>query len=139
MKSKKIHSLQAGIFRNLALVFAGTLGLTHAFGQAAAAKPEAPGIASMLVPFGAMFVILYFLSIRPQQKKMKEHQAFLTSLKEGDEVVTTSGIFGTIRSIQDKTITLEIDKGVKLKLLRSQIAQGARAETEVKSEVKVVS
>ena len=66
----------------------------------AAAAPlaaPAPGFGSMLLPFAAMFGVVYFLMIRPQQKKMKEQQEMLTQLKQGDEVVTTSGILGTIR------------------------------------------
>jgi len=120
---------------NLKVLGLGMFGwialMEGASAQAVAAKPEAPGLTAMLVPFGAMFVILYFLSIRPQQKKMKEHQKFISNLKEGDEVLTASGIFGMIRSIQDKTLTLEIDKGVKLKLLKSQISQSVKTDTVV--------
>jgi preprotein translocase subunit YajC len=90
---------------------------------AAAATPgQAPGTGAMLVPFLVMFGIMYFLMIRPQQKRMKEQQSMLGGLKEGDEVLTASGILGTVKTITDKMVTLEIDRNVNLKVLKSQVA-----------------
>ncbi len=91
-------------------------------GTAAAGAPAAPGTGAMLVPFIAMFAIMYFLMIRPQQKKMKEQQSMLSQLKEGDEVLTASGILGTVKSITDKMVSIEIDQGVKLRMMKSQVA-----------------
>lgn len=92
-------------------------------GTAATGAPEAaPGMSSMLVPFAAMFAIMYFLMIRPQQKRAKEQAAMLSALKEGDEVLTTSGILGTVKGITDKVVTLEIDRDVSVKMLKSQVA-----------------
>ena len=76
----------------------------------------------MLMPFGLMFLVIYFLIMRPQQKKMKDHQEVLGKLKYGDEVVNTSGIIGKITGITDKVLTVEIADGVKVKMLRSQVA-----------------
>lgn len=76
----------------------------------------------MLVPFIAMFAIMYFLMIRPQQKRAKEQQNMLSLLKEGDEVLTASGILGTVKGITEKMVTIEIDKDVSLKVLKSQVA-----------------
>lgn len=92
-------------------------------GSSVAGAPAAPGMGSMLVPFALMFAVMYFLMIRPQQKKMKEHQNLLSKLKDGDEVLTTSGILGTVKGITDKVVTLEVDKDVRLKFLKSQVAQ----------------
>nr|PZM92514.1 MAG: preprotein translocase subunit YajC [Pseudomonadota bacterium] len=76
----------------------------------------------MLLPMILVFVIFYFLVIRPQQKQMKKHQEYLNSLKVGDEVVTNSGIFGRIEDIDDKTVRLEIARDVRIRVLKSQIA-----------------
>jgi preprotein translocase subunit YajC len=92
-------------------------------GAAPGANPQAPGTTAMLVPFIAMFAIMYFLMIRPQQKRLKEQQSMLSALKEGDEVLTASGILGTVKSITDRMVTLEIDQNVSLKVLKSQVSQ----------------
>lgn len=75
-----------------------------------------------LFPLIVMFVIFYFLLIRPQQKKAKQHQEFLNSLKKDDMVVTTGGIHGKITGIADNIITLEIAPNVRIKVSRSGIA-----------------
>ncbi len=80
------------------------------------------GIMSMLLMFGAMFAILYFIMIRPQQKQAKKQQALLASLKKGDEVVLTSGIFGKIYLVEDKYLTLEIGDKVRFKVLKQAVS-----------------
>ncbi|HAR41530.1 MAG TPA: preprotein translocase subunit YajC [Bdellovibrionales bacterium] len=82
----------------------------------------------MLVPFIAMFAVVYFLMIRPQQKKMKQQQAMLSSLQTGDEVITNSGIIGRIAGMTEKVVTLEISDGVKIKILRSQVGQVVKGQ-----------
>jgi preprotein translocase subunit YajC len=84
----------------------------------------------MFVPFIFIFVIFYFLIIRPQAKKQKAHQQFVTGLKRGESVVTTSGILGTIEGITDTFVTLEIASGVRIKILRSQILSSQSQITE---------
>lgn len=91
-------------------------------GTPSGAASQQPGAFGMLLPFVLMFVVIYFLIIRPQQKKMKEHQALLGQVKYGDEVVTNGGIFGKVTGITEKVVTVEIADGVKIKLLKSQIA-----------------
>ncbi|RME30600.1 MAG: preprotein translocase subunit YajC [Deltaproteobacteria bacterium] len=76
----------------------------------------------MLLPILLMFVIIYFLIIRPQQKQQKKHKEMLASLNKGDKVITNSGILGTITGMTDATVTLEIAKNVHVKMLRSYIA-----------------
>jgi preprotein translocase subunit YajC len=90
---------------------------------AAAAHAQQPSMLGMAVPFLVMIGIMYFLMIRPQQKKMKEHQTLLTGLKTGDEVVTSAGIIGTIAGMSEKVVTLEVSKNVQLKVLKSQVNQ----------------
>ncbi len=92
-------------------------------GSAAAAAPQQPGALGLALPFIVMLGIMYFLMIRPQQKRMKEHQTLVTSLKNGDEVVTSSGILGTIAGMSEKVVTLEVAKNVQIKVLKSQVNQ----------------
>ena len=78
------------------------------------------GIASF-IPLILIFVIFYFLLIRPQQKKTKEHQVYLTNLKKGDGVVTTGGLHGEITGITDSVVTLEIADNIRVKVSRQHI------------------
>ncbi|MBN2170317.1 MAG: preprotein translocase subunit YajC [Candidatus Krumholzibacteriota bacterium] len=70
----------------------------------------------------AMFAIFYFLIIRPQQKRSKEHKSMLESLSKGDKVVTTGGILGTIIGVRDHVVTLRIEENTKIEVLLSNIA-----------------
>ena len=91
--------------------------------QTAADVPPQPGLFGMAMPFLIMLGIMYFLMIRPQQKRMKEHQSLMSSLKKGDQVVTSAGIFGTISDLDEKTVMLDVSKNVSMKILRSQVNQ----------------
>lgn len=75
-----------------------------------------------LIPFVLMFVIFYFLLIRPQKAKEKEHQKMLSALDKNDEVVTTGGIHGTIVAVKDKTVTIRVDENVKIEIEKNCIA-----------------
>jgi preprotein translocase subunit YajC len=85
------------------------------------------GIVDVLIPFAIIFVIFYFVLIRPQQKKNKDHQKFLGELKKGDNVVTSGGIIGKVVGVADKVITIEIGDNVKIKVLRDFIS-GPKAD-----------
>lgn len=98
---------------------------------ATAATQAAPSTMMTLLPFVLMFGVFYFLMIRPQQKKMKEHETLMGSLQKGEEVITQAGIFGKIHGIADKFITLEVDNNVRIKVLKSQIATVLRGEQKV--------
>ena len=93
--------------------------------------PASPGTASgregvtPFIPLIMIFGVFYFLILRPQQKRQKEQQRFITELKRGDMVVTQAGIIGTIKTVGDKFVTLEVDQGVSLKILKSQILENA--------------
>jgi len=93
---------------------------TAALAQAAPAA-EASAYASML-PLLAIFAVFYFLLIRPQQKRAKEHQAMLGELKKGDEVVTAGGIVGRVTKVADgDQVQVEIAKGVEVAVIKSTI------------------
>jgi len=79
-----------------------------------------------IVPLIFMFAIFYFLLIRPQQKKAKEHKALLESLKKGDKVVTAGGMHGKVTALDDKIVTLEIANGVNVKYNKGFIANVER-------------
>lgn len=94
------------------------LAQTAASGGAQAA----PSLLEMLVlPLGFL-VIMYFLVIRPQQKKVKEHSTMISTLKAGDEVMTTGGIIGRIRSVAEAFVTLEIASNTVVKVAKANIS-----------------
>ncbi len=72
-------------------------------------------------PFIIIFLIFYFMMIKPQKKKLEQEQAMLKALAKGDEIFTKSGILGTVTGITEKIITLEVEGGARLKILRSHI------------------
>jgi preprotein translocase subunit YajC len=95
----------------------------------AMARPEGAGggnLFAALLPFLLMFVVLYFLLIRPQQKRQKQHTAILEKLQKGDRVITNSGIFGTIVNFNEKNKSVVLKVGdhdtSKIEVLRSSIA-----------------
>lgn len=95
---------------------------TPAYAQAVGAGGEASFFAS-LVPLILVFVIFYFLLIRPQQKRMKEHKAMVESLRRGDQVLTAGGIFGKVTKVREgDEIEVEIAEGVRVRLARSTIS-----------------
>lgn len=96
-----------------------------AHAQAAAGAPANPMM--QFLPLVVVFVIFYFLMIRPQKKKFEEEQAILSKLAKGDEVYTKSGFIGTIVGISDKIVDLEASEGVRFKVLKSQIAGLAKS------------
>lgn len=79
-----------------------------------------------------MFVVFYFLLIRPQQKQRKKHQELVKNLKRGDTVITNSGMFGEIVAMDETSVTLEIAKNTRVKMLKSYVGGLANAETEKK-------
>ena len=95
--------------------------LAYAMGQAGAEGAQGGGLAAFL-PIILMFVIFYFLLIRPQQKKAKAHQEMINNLKKGDRVITSGGIHGTITSLDDSSATVEIADKVRVKVTRGSVA-----------------
>lgn len=94
--------------------------IAHALGQTGQGA-QGGGLAAF-VPIILMFVIFYFLLIRPQQKKAKAHQEMINNLKKGDRVITSGGIYGVITGIDETTATIEIADKVRIKVTRPSIA-----------------
>lgn len=101
-------------------------GLAFAMGGApgGAAGGAGGGMAAFqqIIPLVFMFAIFYFLLIRPQQKKAKEHKALLESMKKGDNVITAGGVHGKVTVVENDLVTLEIANNVNIKITKSYIA-----------------
>ncbi|CAB5503408.1 Protein translocase subunit YajC [Bathymodiolus thermophilus thioautotrophic gill symbiont] len=82
-----------------------------------------PSALNQLIPLVLLFVVMYFLLIRPQQKRAKAHKALLGALKAGDEIVTNGGIVGTVKSVDESFATVEIASGVVVKVQKQGINQ----------------
>ena len=108
---------------------------TEAAAQAAQATAQQPPGWMQFVPFVIIIGVFYFFLIRPQAKRQKELQSFLSALRVGDQVVTQSGILGRISNLNDQIATLEIASEVHVKVLRSQILMSQQA-LQVKKEGK---
>jgi preprotein translocase subunit YajC len=103
------------------------LFISDAFAQAApaaTAAAESPfgGIAGML-PIVLMFVVLYFVMIRPQMKRQKEHKAMIDALAKGDEVITSGGMLGKVTKMGESYLSLEIASGVEIQVQRASVVQ----------------
>ena len=108
--------------------------ITPAYAQAAAGG-DANSMLMSLLPFALIFVIMYFLILRPQQKKVKDHQELVKNLRRGDTVVTSGGLVGKVtKVVDDEQIEVEIADGVRIRQMRQMIT-GVRAKSEpVKDE-----
>ncbi len=104
--------------------------------------PGGPGsiLGSPIVFLAIMVAIFYFIVWRPQSAERKKHASFVTGLKKGDQVVTQSGIIGQIVAVEDKTVTLDVGSGTKIRLLKPQVAAPwsdlKAAPAEPKTEAK---
>ena len=89
---------------------------------------------SSLILFGGIAIVFYFFMIRPQQKKQKEQKKFIEAIYRGDNVVTIGGIHGKVLSTDDDIVTIEVDKGVKMKFNKSAVSMDSSQtiETEAK-------
>ena len=101
----------------------------------------APGVSGpspvmTILPFILIFIIMYFLVIRPQQKKTKQHQEMLNKLKKNDEVMTAGGIYGKVVSLADNVVTLEVAPNVRLRVHRPQISAVITGEKSSSKEAK---
>jgi preprotein translocase subunit YajC len=100
--------------------------ISSAFAQtapAAAAGSDMQSTLMSMLPLLLMFAVLYFVMIRPQMKKQKEHRAMIDALAKGDEVVTAGGLLGKVSKISDSNIGLEISAGVEVQMQRSAVVQ----------------
>jgi preprotein translocase subunit YajC len=110
--------------------------ITSAYAQAAGA-PAAGDFISMILPLVLIMGVFYFLLIRPQQRKMKEHQEMLKKVAKGDTVVTSGGLIGkVIKVVDDGELQVEVGENVKVRVLRTGIAEVRARGEPVKTEAK---
>ncbi len=120
-------------FASVSILIAVCTFSMSAFAQTSPAQAPQASAWMQIVPLAVIFFIMYFFMIRPQTNRQKKHQEFISALKRGDQVLTGSGILGRIEGITDTFVTLEIADGVRVKMLKTQIAAGAAAMTEAKA------
>ena len=89
------------------------------------------GLISTLIMFGAIFLIFYFMIIRPQQKRAKERDKLLSNLEKGDKVITNGGLHGTIAGLEEKTALLNLGDNVKITIERSAITSVVSKKSEM--------
>jgi preprotein translocase subunit YajC len=90
--------------------------------KAQEATSQGDSIFGFLLPMALIFIVFYFLLIRPQQKRQKEHAAMLKTLTSGNEVLTTGGLMGTVNSVTEHYVAIEISEGVEIKIQKSSVS-----------------
>ena len=116
-------------------MFLFTENIAYAMGPGGAGGEGAGGFGAF-IPLILMFVIFYFLLIRPQQKKSKEHREMISSLKKGDRIITSGGLHGRITGISDTTLTVEIADKVRVKVARGNVGSLAQAGAQPQPQAK---
>jgi preprotein translocase subunit YajC len=107
--------------------------------QAAGGGNATGSMVSTLVTFGLVFVIFYFLIIRPQSRKQKEAKKMIEAVKKGDRIVTIGGVHGTISSVKEKTVIVKVDDTCKMEFSKSAIASVEPKGGDEKVESETVS
>jgi preprotein translocase subunit YajC len=102
------------------------MNLAYAMGSTPASGQG--GQIMAFLPLILLFAVFYFLLIRPQQKRTKTHKQFIENLKKGDRVVTSGGMYGTITGVTDDSVTIEVAEKVRVKVLKSAIADYAKGD-----------
>jgi preprotein translocase subunit YajC len=112
------------------------IDIVYAMGPSGGGTGQAASSFSPLIPMLLMFVIFYFLLIRPQQKKNKEHRQMIENLKKGDRIITSGGLHGRITGLNDAILTVEISEKVRVKISRSSIAGLVQSTTQAPAAKK---
>ncbi len=98
--------------------------ISEAFAQAAPAATGGSGLGiEQLVMFGGLFLVMYFVMIRPQMKRQKEHKKMIDALGKGDEVVTSGGMLGKVSKMGETSLHIEVANGVEVQIQRSAVVQ----------------
>ncbi len=108
--------------------------INSAVAQEAGAAAQAQSPLMSMVPLVLVFLVFYFLMLRPQKKKLEQEQEYLKALKVGDEVYTKAGILGKVQAVAPKVVTIEVENGGRLKILKSHIGGSAKEILENKAE-----
>ena len=98
------------------------MNIAYAMGQGGAGAQGGSGGFASFIPLILMFVIFYFLLIRPQQKKTKEHRQMIDNLKTGDRIITSGGLHGRITGVSENALTVEIAEKVRVKVNRGSVS-----------------
>ena len=100
--------------------------------QEGGAAPQGPNFGTLLLPLGAIFLIYYFILLRPRSKEQKQRQGMLNELKKYDKVVTIGGVMGTVMEVREKEVILKVDdsSNTRIKFLRSSIQRVLTDEAE---------
>lgn len=115
----------------MGLGLVGSLVITSVAEAQESAGPGGPmGPLSGFIPFLLIIVLFYFLLIMPQQRRQKKHRAMLEALKKDDKVVTNGGVYGVVKTLGKDTVTLEVAKGVSIKMRRDAISDLRSGEDE---------
>lgn len=96
---------------------------TPAFAQTAGAAPAGGDMLLQFLPLIGLAVLFYFLMIRPQQKRLKQHQLMISNLKRGDQVVLNDGVLGKVVRVEEKEVGVEIATGVTIKVVKHMIGE----------------
>ncbi|GAB6276094.1 MAG: preprotein translocase subunit YajC [Rectinema sp.] len=104
--------------------------------QQTTATNSTGSLVSTIVTFGLVFVIFYFLIIRPQNKKQKEMQQMIAGVKKGDRIVTIGGIHGVVASVKESTVVVKVDDGTRIEFSKSAISSVSPVKAEEKTEEK---
>jgi preprotein translocase subunit YajC len=107
--------------------------LAHAMGIGGTGGSSGGGM-SAFIPLILMFAIFYFLLIRPQQKKAKQHKTLLASLRKGDRIVTSGGLHGLITGVADDVVTMEIAPKIRVKVSRGSVAGVLKRDESVSTQ-----
>jgi preprotein translocase subunit YajC len=111
--------------------------VTPAYAQAAGGAPGGGELLTMIMPIAMIMIVFYFLLIRPQQRKMKEHQQMISKVARGDTVVTSGGLIGKVTKLTDeKELQVEVGDNVKIRVLRHAISEVRAKGEPVKAEGK---
>jgi preprotein translocase subunit YajC len=97
--------------------------ISNAYAQTAPAAAEGAGGLMQFVPLVLMFVVLYFIMIRPQMKRQKEHKAMIDALAKGDEVVVAGGLLGKVSKLSESVVHVELAKDVEVQVQRAAVVQ----------------
>jgi len=116
-------------------LFFFTENIAYAMGPGGAGGEGAGGF-SAFIPLILMFVIFYFLLIRPQQKKSKQHREMISNLKKGDRIVTSGGLHGRITGLSDTTLTVEIADKVRVKVARGNVGMLSQTAAQPQPQAK---
>lgn len=107
---------------------------SYLYADAQATPAAAPSPFVSMAPLLIIFVIFYFLLIRPQQKKVKAHKKMLEGVKKGDRVVTSSGFFATVVGVGDNSLEVKLAENLKVKILKSAVSEILGSDSQTQGE-----